>query len=232
MAIASLLSRIPQIRDMLELDPGELGVVLLMTAIGSLLSLPASGVVVHRLGARRTVAIMSVVSMAGLALVAIGSEVSPVVVGAGLFVFGFGAGQWDVAMNVEGVAVEQLLERSIMSRFHAAFSLGTVFGALIGAAMNALDVSPLPHLLSVAGIVLLVVQFGVRGFIPAADDGVGDHEAVATRSPLEAWTEPRTVMIGVFVLCTTFAEGTGNDWIGVATIDGYGADDATGSSPM
>jgi predicted MFS family arabinose efflux permease len=228
-AIASLLSRIPQIRDALELDPGELGVVLLMTAIGSLLSLPASGVVVHRLGARRTVAIMSVVSMMGLALVAIGSEVSPVVVGAGLFVFGFGAGQWDVAMNVEGVAVEQLLERSIMSRFHAAFSLGTVVGALIGAAMNALDVPPLPHLLSVAGIVLLVVQFGVRGFIPAADDGVGDHATVPQRSPLQAWTEPRTVMIGVFVLCTTFAEGTGNDWIGVATIDGYGAGDAMGS---
>ncbi|HWM19372.1 MAG TPA: MFS transporter [Ilumatobacteraceae bacterium] len=228
-AIASLLSRVPQIRDALELDPGELGVVLLMTAVGSLLSLPASGVVVHRLGARRTVAIMSVVSMMGLGLVAIGSEVSPAVVGAGLFVFGFGAGQWDVAMNVEGVAVEQLLERSIMSRFHAAFSLGTVVGALIGAAMNALDVPPLPHLLAVSGIVLLVVQFGVRGFIPAADDEVGDHATVAARSPLEAWTEPRTVMIGVFVLCTTFAEGTGNDWIGVATIDGYGASDAMGS---
>jgi predicted MFS family arabinose efflux permease len=228
-AIASLLSRVPQIRDALELDPGELGVVLLMTAVGSLLSLPASGVVVHRLGARRTVAIMSAVSMAGLALVAIGSEVTPIIVGAGLFVFGFGAGQWDVAMNVEGSGVEQLLERSIMSRFHAAFSLGTVFGALIGAAMNALDVAPLAHLLSVAGIVLLVVQFAVRGFIPAVDDGVGGDAVVPMRSPLEAWTEPRTVMIGVFVLCTTFAEGTGNDWIGVATIDGYGASDAMGS---
>jgi MFS family permease len=94
LVIASLLSRVPQLRDLLHLDPGELGVVLLMTAIGSLLALPASGTVVHRFGPRRTVAIMSVVSLTGLGVVAIGSEISSAVVGAGLFLFGFGAGQW------------------------------------------------------------------------------------------------------------------------------------------
>ena len=77
----------PQLRDLLHLEPGALGVLLLMTAIGSLLSLPSSGLVVHRLGAARTVSIMSVVSMAGLAIVAIGTEVGAVLVGAGLFVF-------------------------------------------------------------------------------------------------------------------------------------------------
>ena len=149
-AIASLLSRVPQIRDLLHLKPGALGALLLMTAVGSLLSLPASGLVVHRLGAARTVSIMSVVSMTGLAIVAVGTEVGAVMVGAGLFVFGFGAGQWDVAMNVEGSAVEQQLDRSIMSRFHAAFSIGTVAGALVGAGMNAVDVRPMFHLAAIA----------------------------------------------------------------------------------
>lgn len=227
-AIASLLSRIPQIRDLLELGPGALGVVLLMTAIGSLLALPAAGVVVHRLGARRTVAVMSTVSLAGLVVAGVGSETSSVVVGAGLFVFGFGAGQWDVAMNVEGVAVEQHLGRTIMSRFHAAFSLGTVLGALGGAASNALDVRPALHLTVVAALLAAGVQLFVRGFVPAGDPAE-DQAAAASPGPLAAWTEKRTVLIGLFVLCTTFAEGTGNDWIGVATIDGYGASDAAGS---
>jgi fucose permease len=228
--IASLLSRIPQIRDQLDLDPGQLGAVLLMTAIGSLVSLPASGLVVSRLGPQRTVAIMSVVCLSGLSLSAIGSELNPVVVGAGLFLFGFGAGQWDVAMNVEGVAVEQLLGRSIMSRFHASFSLGTVVGAGVGVLMNAIDVAPVYHLLSVAVVVLVVVQIAVRGFIQVAtEEAGGGADDVPRRSPLAAWTERRTVLIGVFVLCMTFAEGTGNDWIGVATIDGYGASDAVGS---
>ncbi|MEZ5298279.1 MAG: MFS transporter [Ilumatobacteraceae bacterium] len=231
LAIATLLSRIPQIRDLLELEPGTLGLLLLTIAIGSLLALPASGLVVSRLGSRLTVAIMSTVSLAGLSVAAIGSEVGPVVAGIGLFAFGFGAGQWDVAMNVEGVAVEQQLSRSIMSRFHAAFSLGTVVGALGGAAMNALDVAPITHLLTVAVAVALGVQVSVRGFIPAgdADGDRADDEAGEQRSVLAAWKEPRTVLIGLFVLCTTFAEGTGNDWIGVATIDGHGASDAMGS---
>ena len=73
---------------------------------------------------------MAFVGMSGMSIAAIGTEVSAIMVGAGLLFFGFGAGAWDVAMNVEAAAVEQGLERSIMSRFHAAFSVGTVAGAL------------------------------------------------------------------------------------------------------
>jgi predicted MFS family arabinose efflux permease len=225
--IASLLSRVPQIRDALHLNPRSLGLLLLMTAVGSLVSLPLSGSVVHRIGAARTVSVMAVVTPVGLAVVAVGTEVGPVMVGAGLFIFGFGAGQWDVAQNVEGAAVEQRLGRSVMSRFHAAFSLGTVGGALVGAAMNALDIDPLPHLLFVAIVVGIVGQVATRGFLPAGEDA--DAEAHDVRSPWEAWREPRTLLIGVFVLCMAFAEGTGNDWLGVAAIDGYHTSDALGS---
>ena len=35
------------------------------------------------------------------------------------------------------------------------------------------------------------------------------------------WREPRTLLIGMFVLAFAFAEGAGNDWISVALIDGY-----------
>ena len=170
--IASLLSRVPQIRDVLNLNPRSLGLLLLMTAVGSLVSLPLSGSVVHRIGAARTVSVMAVVTPAGLAVVAVGTEVGKVMVGAGLFVLGFGAGQWDVAQNVEGAAVEQRLGRSVMSRFHAAFSLGTVGGALVGAAMNALDIDPLPHLLFVAIVVAVVGQVATRGFLPAGEDAL------------------------------------------------------------
>ena len=226
-SISSLLSRVPQIRDALHLSPRSLGLLLLMTAVGSLVALPLSGAVVHRVGAAHTVSVMAVVNPVGLAVVAIGTEVGPVMVGAGLFVFGFGAGQWDVAQNVEGAAVEQRLGRSVMSRFHAAFSIGTVGGALVGAAMNALDVDPLPHLLLSAVLVAVVAQIATRGFLPAGED---EHvEADTVRSPWQAWREPRTLLIGVFVLCMAFAEGTGNDWLGVAAIDGYHASDALGS---
>src|SRR3954468_2856151 len=71
-AFASWASRIPQVRDRLHLSPAQLGLVLLFIAAGSLLALPLSGPVVHRLGSKRTVAGMAVILAAGLATIALG----------------------------------------------------------------------------------------------------------------------------------------------------------------
>ncbi|HEX8305363.1 MAG TPA: MFS transporter [Jatrophihabitans sp.] len=228
-AFASWASRIPQVRDRLHLSAAQLGLVLLCIAAGSLLALPLSGPVVHRLGSRRTVAGMAVLLAAGLATVALGylAGIVPVVVG--LFLLGFANGAWDVAMNVQGALVERHLGRSIMSRFHAGFSLGTVAGALVGAAMVALRVPVTAHLLVVAIVVGLVVPWGARAFVDDAAGVSEQEEGGGQRSALAAWREPRTLLIGVFVLAFAFAEGTGNDWIGIATIDGYGASATVGT---
>jgi predicted MFS family arabinose efflux permease len=227
-AFASWVSRIPQVRDALGLDPGALGLVLLSVAGGSFLALPIAGIVVTRLGPARTILSMSILLAAGLATVAIGHPhgVPPVVVG--LFLVGFGNGTWDVAMNVAGAEVEQHQGRSIMSRFHAGFSLGTVAGALLGSAMVALHVGVTTHLTAVAVVIAATVPLAVRGFLPTTSHQHAT-EGEATRHPLQAWTEPRTLLLGVLVLAMAFTEGTGNDWLGVAVIDGYGAHPAVGS---
>ena len=135
--LATWLARIPQIRDQLRLDPSELGLVLLAVSAGAVLALPLAGPLVARIGSRRTVAGTAVLFGAGLAVVAVGTTVGVAPVAAGLFVLGFATGGWDVAMNVQGTFVERALGRSIMPRFHAGFSLGTVAGSLVGAAMVA-----------------------------------------------------------------------------------------------
>ena len=84
---------------------------------------------------------MAVLLAVGLATVALGQGAGLVPVVIGLFLLGFANGAWDVAMNVQGALVERALGRSIMSRFHAGFSVGTVAGALVGAAMVAAGVS-------------------------------------------------------------------------------------------
>jgi len=52
----------------------------------------------------------------------------------------------------------------------------------------------------------------------AAEDDASD--APPARS---AWLEPRTLAIGFMVLAFTLAEGSANDWLALAMIDGYGA---------
>jgi fucose permease len=218
-SFATWASRIPQVRDRLHVTPGALGLILLCVALGSIIAMPASGLVVARIGQARSVTVMSLVLVVGLALVAVGFTIGVVPVAAGLFLLGLGNGIWDVAMNVEGAAVERALMRSIMSRFHAGFSIGTVAGAGLGAAMVALHVPVTAHLLGVAVLVGIAVPLSAtRGFLPRV---AGESARDSRRSAVAAWREPRTILIGVFVLCMTFTEGTANDWLGVAVIDGY-----------
>ena len=215
---ASWASRIPQVRDHLHLSPAQLGLVLLSIAAGSIVATPLAGVIVHRFTSGRTVAGMSALTCAMLGVVAVGFLIGVVPVVAGLSIFGFGYGAWDVAMNVQGATVERHLGRSIMPRFHAGYSVGTVIGALIGAVMVAVHVPVTAHLLVIAVVVAVVVPLEVRRFLPDTDDG----EPVAHGGALSRWREPRTLMIGLFVLTFAFTEGTGNDWISVALIDGHG----------
>ena len=227
--VASFASRIPQVRDRLHLSPSGLGLVLLAAAVGSLTALPLGGTIIARLGSRRTVATMVVVAAVGVVTIALGYLVGVVPVLVGLFLLGFGNGAWDVAMNVHGADVERHLTRAIMPKFHAGFSVGTVAGALVGAAMVALGVSVTVHLLLAAAVVVAVLPVWVQRFLPdrapaAAHDGSG----APARSALARWREPRTLLVGLVVLAFAFAEGAGADWINVSLIDGYGAAAAVG----
>ena len=220
---ASWLSRIPQIKEQLGLDPSALGLVLLTGAAGSIVGLLLAGPAATRFGSRHTVAASSFVSGVGFLTIAVGYGfgVAPVVVG--LFVFGFGQGGWDVSMNMQGAVVEHRSGRALLSRFHAVYSIGTVAGGLVGAAVIALRVPLAAHLALVGVGVATVVGFAVRGFVP------NPPAAETTAAPLRAWRERRTLLIGLVILAFAFAEGTGNDWISVALVDDYRATPAVGT---
>jgi MFS family permease len=220
-AFATWASRIPAARRALDLGPAQLGLLLLAVSIGSVIALPSTGASLQRFGARRMVMAAVVVEGLGLLLVAYGTGVaaSVPVTAVGLFLVGFGTGTWDVSMNVEGAEVERLLNRSIMPRFHAAFSLGTVAGAAIGSLVTLLGVGIAWHVGVVGVVVAGLGILSVQRFLPVASA----DEDKPRGSTLRAWTEPRTLVIGVMVLAMALTEGVANDWLGVAMVDGYGA---------
>jgi predicted MFS family arabinose efflux permease len=229
-AFATWASRIPQVRDRLQLSPAALGLVLLAIAAGSLIALPLAGIIVHRFDSRRTVTVMAALGAAALILIAAGYRIGVIPVLIGLFVFGFANGAWDVAMNVQGANAERQLGRAIMPRFHAGYSIGTVGGALLGAAMVALHVPVTVHLIAVAVGQAVIIPIQVRAFLPdhnaetQGEPGAGPLQASASASATNAlarWREPRTLLIGVCVLAFALAEGAGNDWINVSLIDAY-----------
>jgi MFS family permease len=228
-AFASWASRIPQVKEHLGLSPAQLGLVLFSIAAGSLFALPLSGPVVQRLGSRRTVVSMAALLTVAMTALALGYLLGLAMVVVGLFLFGFANGAWDVAMNVQGALVERHLQRSIMSRFHAGFSVGTVGGALLGAVMIALNVPVTAHLLVVGAGVGILVVWGTRGFVHDTAAVEGDETQHDPRGALAPWREPRTLLVGIVVLAFAFAEGTAGDWVSLATIDGYDVPAAVGT---
>ena len=236
---AAVASRIPDIRDAYDVSPQSLGIILLSLSVGSVIGLPIAGRIAARIGQANAVLLGIAMSSTGLATIAVAVQViapQPALM-LGLFLTGSGVGIWDVAMNIEGAAVERALGVSVMPHFHAAFSAGTVASALLGALLSWLGVPVSVHLLVVVAVLGLLGLWATRSFMPrrvveALDpgetDSAGDQRIPAPERQRSAWTEPRTLLIGVLVLAAAFTEGTANDWLAVALVDGYGLSNAAG----
>lgn len=247
---ASWAARLPAIRDGLGYSPDKMGILLLVGSVGSLLALPLAGIAAERLGTRRAVLGFAVVNALGLTIASVGVAVDQVVVvGLGLAVFGVGTGIWDAAMNLEGASVEQRLGRTVMPRYHAGFSFGTVVAAGIAAIAAGLHVPVVVHIPIAVGVSLVAVAFAVRHFLaetsgphaahvaPSAHGGEVDATAApavaeaprGARGALAAWLEPRTLLIGLVVLAAALTEGAANDWVSLAVVDGFDVDHAVGA---
>jgi MFS family permease len=233
---ATFASRIADSKAALGLTAGELGLTLFAVSAGSLTALPSAGRVADRFGPRRTIELAMGVSLTGLLVVAAAVDLARtrLLMAVGLFLVGIGVGVWDVAMNLEGAAVERLLGTTVMPRFHAAFSGGTVLAALLGAGMSWRHVPLLVHFAVVIVVTVVLARWSLRAFLPpalpsavpsAVTDGPieGDSEQRAAKPvrARSAWLEPRTLMIGLVVLAAAFTEGTANDWVAVGFVEGH-----------
>jgi MFS family permease len=217
---ATLLARVPDVREGLDLDNSGLGLLLLAIAAGSVLALPSAGRFVVRWGAAAVVRGGAVLSAIGLVCAGVGAaEAVGSVAGTavGLFTYGVGTGVWDVAMNVEGAEVERRLRRTVMPRFHAGWSLGTVAGAGLGVAATAIGVPISAHVGVLALLGLAVTWPAAARFLPVAQQ----RERSDRPRVRSAWTESRTLLVGVMALTFALAEGIANDWISLAIIDGH-----------
>jgi fucose permease len=223
---ATWFSRLPDIKERLDLTPAGLSVLLLGLSVGSLIGLPIAGRVLHRTGATRGVRLGGNIGVIGVlfAAVAVTEQWPVLVAAAGLLVLGIGNGIWDVGQNLEGTVIEQDLGRSIMPWFHAAFSGGTLVAALFAVPLVHIGVPILAHVGVAAVLCWLLLQWGSGQFEPAEP-----HEEKKERMPLrQAWSEPRTLLIGLMVLAAAFTEGSANDWIAIAFVEGHEVSKSTG----
>ena len=238
LGLSSWVSRTPAIRDSLHATTQQMGWIVFALAAGSIVGLVLSSHVLAIFGAVRTIAGSVIGGAIGLLITGLGATLfsTPVMVVAGLALFGAGTGMCDVAMNVEGAANERALGRTVMPLFHAAFSIGTVVGAGVGALAELAGVAIAIHLGVIAVVMVVGVLYAVRKLpphpdAPASEGGSGEHgePGGGWRSRLVIWRERRTLLVGLIILGMAFAEGSANDWLALAMVDGHHVANATGA---
>ena len=212
--IGSWAARIPAVQRHADLTNARLGLALFAASLGALAAMPLSGRLCERIGSRRVTIAALLTGAASLFLASLASGLGGLA--AALFAFGAGFGAINVSANAQGLALERLYGRSILSSFHAAFSSGGLAGAGLGALAAAMGVGPRAHFGALAlTLVLGGLTAGHRLLPPDADDP----------RPARTFVRPprALVALGAAAFLTLLAEGAAADWSAVYLSHSLGA---------
>lgn len=207
-------TRIPWIADRLDAGPGALGLALIAPSLGAVATMPLAAKVSHRFRSRTTVRILLLSWCLALILPALAPNL--VVLFLALLVFGSTSGMADVAMNAQGVVVEQRYGRSIMSGLHGLWSAGGLTASGIGALAASADIDARVHFTVMALLLALAGWFACRRLLDVRLPG---DEAPAFALPSRA-----VLLVGLIGFCAVFAEGGSADWCAVYLQRVTGAD--------
>ena len=196
---------IPIAKAQLGGGAGLFGTALLSIAAGAIVAMPLGGALINRFGSRL------VVSLSGLAYCVFyfGPILAP---NLPLFILGglaFGAaiGLTDVAMNTQGLAIERLARKPLMSRLHGMYSIGCLLGAFSGGAL----IESMGNFAQAAVLILFclaILLIAHRFLLPSGvDKGLSTtHFALPTRA---------TLGLGALCFMTLLVEGAFTDWSGI-----------------
>jgi MFS family permease len=219
-AVGMWVVHIPNVEQATGISHSTLGLLLLVLGGAAFIGMQVAGPLADRLGQRRLVPAAGV--LIGVSLFGPGLAVNWWTLALALLAVGFGNGSIDVAMNSQAVVVERAYPRPIMAAFHAMWSIGGAFAALIGAAALRADV-PTAVSLSVSGVVVIVVSLAAGRFLieaPAEPEAADEPARVAPPGKL-VWK------LGALAFALMLAEGVANDWAALQFRDVLGTSTST-----
>ncbi|WP_258002285.1 MFS transporter [Burkholderia sp. WAC0059] len=216
---------VPTVRDRFHLDPALLSCALFAVAGGSIAAMTRIGPWIARVGTLRA-------CLAGGLTMAVSSTLILVVPAYWMLLvvlaaFGAGMATLDVAMNAEASAVEEALERPIMSSLHGMFSVGGMAGAAAGGALLAHGMAPALHLLLAGALSAVVVVLACPAVLPPTPH---EEQAASASGHGNRWRTPALWALGAIALIALIAEGAMYDWATVYMRDVVRATSATASA--
>ena len=224
LGFANLVPRFPEIVAGLGLSKSDFGQAVAAASVGALVAGLAASWLISRLTSAKVASLgMLVVALALLGAVLARSWL---VLAICLLVVGGTDSIVDVAQNAHGLRVQRRWGASIVTSFHASWSLGAVLGAAMGQAMAGAGVGLGTHMVLTA-VVLLVLSTGpllAGWFLPGhdRDDRTPDQIKELDDAPeVKQVTSPRRsrpvtvfvlLVVGLLCAASMFPEDVAMNW--------------------
>lgn len=221
LVMGSWASRIPALRDGLQISHTMLSFVLLCGGLGALISYPLAARMMSGFGARRTVRTGAM----GLCLVlmAIGLAPSVPLLMLAVLMLGVTGGCFGVGLNAIAARYEKAAGASRMSMLHALGCSGSLCGALIGSALAGAGIAPSLHFIAIALPAAMLLWTASQML-----EGGDQRESIERKS----FALPRgpLALLGLLGFCGAMSENSIADWSGVFLKDHFGASE--GVAPL
>jgi MFS family permease len=203
---SSWTSRIPGIKESLKLNDAHFGTLLFMMPVGLILTMPFTGRFLDHFKSR-TILLIGALMYNGV-LACMGFSGYTWVLGIVLFFFGSSRNLMNLSMNAQAIGVQSLYKRSIMSSFHAVWSMAGFAGAALGYLMVTLNILPAWHLMGVSLILSALTLYYYKDTL----DQQPDHKIKRSIFSLP----PKGMLVFSLICFASMAcENTMYDWSGI-----------------
>lgn len=204
LVFSSWVSRIPHIKDEFGFNEAELGGILFMLPLGSLAALPISGWLVQKFSSR-VIGLLSILLYTVL-LYGIAAAEQVFQLSVTLFLFGVVGNFCNIALNAQGLSIQDRIKKPILSSLHAMWSLGAFVAAAISGWSMKMGYSTDLHFLLVAVLASFVALVLVYLFV---DDVVGND---GREQKIFVLPNRSLLLLGVICFCVAMTEGAMADW--------------------
>lgn len=222
---ASFVPRLPEIRDVVDITLGELGLLITIGGTIGLVGSFGASPIIERLGTRWTLILGALALVCFLPVLGLARTPYVLVIGfAGLQTFDVIV---DVAMNLQGSWLSARRHAPVMNRLHGLWSLGTVVGGLASSQLAGLGVSLRDHFFGVTALMLVVIVFVGSGLL--REDQEFSHVPIASpadeRPGMVRGRAKRMALAALSIAggCAIVVELTSSDWAAFRLSDDFGA---------
>lgn len=227
LAISSWAPMVPLAKDRLLLNEAELGFLLLLLGGGALFMMPLSGFFIRKLGSRKVILTAVLIVAFILPFLLIINNIC--LMGFVIFAFGCGIGTIDVAMNSQGVQVQNAYGKPIMSSLHGLFSIGGLLGSMGLGFLMKIGLNPIYAAVTISTLLLILLAVQYNSLLNYSAEReviqkfshIDESQTVAKRFQ---WLNGTVLVLGFMCFIVFLSEGAMLDWSAIFLRDHKGVE--------